>query len=81
MNPLIASPDEVARLPERPSYYPQLGRSVSIAQAVKALGVSRRTVYYWISSGRLQTVRIRGGSQRVLTESLAFARRRLSTSH
>ena len=81
MNPLIASPDEVARHPERPSYYPQLGRSVSIAQAIQLLGVSRRTVYYWIGNGRLQTVRTRGGSQRVLTESVELARRRLPMHH
>jgi excisionase family DNA binding protein len=80
MNTLFASPDEAARHPEQPSYYPQLGRSVSIAQAIQILGVSRRTVYYWIGQGRLQTVRTRGGSQRVLTESVRLARRRLAAS-
>lgn len=53
-----------------------LGRSVSIAQAQAMLHVSRRTVYYWISSGKLATVRtISGGSQRVLLESIWFQRR------
>jgi excisionase family DNA binding protein len=45
-------------------------RSVLIDHAVWMLGVSRRTVYYWIRQGRLQTVRTPGGSQRVLVSSM-----------
>lgn len=48
----------------------RLGRSVSIDQAAQLLKVSRRTVYYRIRDGRLQTIRTLGGSQRVLVESL-----------
>ena len=48
----------------------RLGRSVSIDQAAGILGVSRRTVYNRIRTGRLQTVRTLGGSQRVLVASL-----------
>jgi excisionase family DNA binding protein len=48
----------------------RLGRSVSIDQAAQLLKVSRRTVYYRIRDGRLQTIRTIGGSQRVLVESL-----------
>jgi len=48
----------------------RLGRSVSIDQAAELLGLSRRTIYYRISQGRLQTMRTLGGSQRVLVESL-----------
>lgn len=48
----------------------RLGRSVSIDQAAHLLNVSRRTVYYRIREGRLQTIRTIGGSQRVLVESL-----------
>ena len=51
-------------------FVPQLGRSVSIAQAAILLGVSRRTVYNHIKSGRLSTLRTAGGSQRVLVASL-----------
>ena len=51
-------------------FQPQLGRSVTIDQAAGLLGVSRRTVYYRIREGRLQTVRTLGGSQRVLMSSL-----------
>ncbi len=47
-----------------------LGRSVSIDQAAQMLNCSRRTVYYRIRDGRLQTIRTMGGSQRVLVESL-----------
>lgn len=46
-------------------------RSVLIDQAVAMLGVSRRTVYYWIRQGRLRTIRTRCGSQRVLLASMA----------
>ena len=46
------------------------GRSMSLAQTGQVLRVSRRTVYYLIKSGRLQTVRTALGSQRVLLESV-----------
>jgi excisionase family DNA binding protein len=45
-------------------------RSVLVDRAAELLGVCRRTVYYRIRDGRLQTVRTRGGSQRVLVESI-----------
>ena len=45
-------------------------RSLSMAQASSILGISRRTIYYWIKEGRLQTVRTPMGSQRVLTHSM-----------
>ncbi len=48
----------------------RLGRSVSIDQAAQLLRLSRRTIYYRIRDGKLQTIRSIGGSQRVLVESL-----------
>lgn len=48
----------------------RLGRSVSIDQAAHLLNVSRRTIYNRIRDGRLQTIRTRCGSQRVLVESM-----------
>jgi excisionase family DNA binding protein len=45
-------------------------RSLLIDDAARLLGVSRRTVYYRIRSGRLRTIRTRCGSQRVLVSSL-----------
>jgi excisionase family DNA binding protein len=59
---------------DAPAAVPQLGRSVTIQRAAEILGVSRRTVYYRISEGVLQTIRTRGGSQRVVVESLAGSR-------
>ena len=47
-----------------------MARSVLLNQAAELLGVSRRTVYYRIRDGKLQTVRTRCGSQRVLLESI-----------
>ena len=44
--------------------------SLLIDQAAELLGVSRRTVYYRIREGRLQTIRTRCGSQRVLLASV-----------
>ena len=46
------------------------GHSMSLAQTGQVLRVSRRTVYYLIKSGRLQTIRTPLGSQRVLLESV-----------
>jgi excisionase family DNA binding protein len=45
-------------------------RSLLIDDAAVLLGVSRRTVYYRISQGHLETVRTRVGSQRVLLTSI-----------
>jgi excisionase family DNA binding protein len=44
--------------------------SLLILQAAELLGISRRTVYYRIHEGRLQTIRTRCGSQRVLVASV-----------
>ncbi len=44
--------------------------SLLIDQAAQRLGVSRRTIYYRIREGRLQTIRTRCGSQRVLVETV-----------
>ena len=81
MDTLITTANEDISRRDSLLFQPQLGRSVSIATAVELLGVSRRTVYYWIRDGRLQTVRTLGASQRVLTDSLELARRRLPVSN
>jgi len=49
---------------------PQVGRSISIEHAAQMLRVSRRTIYYRIRDGQLQTIRTLGGSQRVLLDSI-----------
>ena len=51
-------------------FEPRVGRSLSLDHAAEVLGVSRRTVYNRIREGRLQTVRTKGGSQRVTVDSL-----------
>lgn len=51
-------------------FVPGAARSVSLVQAGQILGVSRRTLYYWIRDGRLHTLRTPMGSQRVLMESI-----------
>ena len=58
---------------------PQVGRSVSIDDAARLLGVSRRTIYTRIRDGRLETVRTLGGSRRVVLESLLSQKSRSET--
>jgi excisionase family DNA binding protein len=57
-------------LPVTENNGPHRERSVLILEAAGVLGVSRRTIYYRIREGRLQTIRTRGGSQRVLWSSI-----------
>jgi excisionase family DNA binding protein len=47
-----------------------MDRTLFIDDAARLLGVSRRTVYYRITQGRLQTIRTRCGSRRVLLSSI-----------
>jgi excisionase family DNA binding protein len=55
-------------------------RSLLIDDAARLLGVSRQTVYYRISQGRLFTIRTRCGSQRVLLASIESLLRESSTA-
>lgn len=57
-------------------------RTVFIDDAAKALGISRRTVYYRIREGQLHTMRV-GGTQRVLQSSIdaMLARDTQNTMH
>ena len=45
-------------------------QTVSIMQACEAVGVSRRTIYNWISAGKVEYVRTAGGSIRIFTDTL-----------
>jgi excisionase family DNA binding protein len=47
-----------------------MDRTLFIDEAARVLGVSRRTVYYRIRDGRLQTIRTKCGSRRVLLSSI-----------
>jgi excisionase family DNA binding protein len=44
--------------------------TVSIPRACDVVGVSRRTIYNWISSGKVEYVRTAGGSVRIFTDTL-----------
>jgi excisionase family DNA binding protein len=60
----------VSQIASECGFEPRIGRSVSLDHAAQLLGVSRRTIYNRIRDGRLQTIRTRGGSQRVLLASV-----------
>jgi excisionase family DNA binding protein len=44
--------------------------TISIAQACEQVGVSRRTIYNWITAGKVEYVRTAGGSIRIFADSL-----------
>lgn len=43
---------------------------ISIQDACKVCNVSRRTIYNWLKSGRLEYVRTAGGSIRIFADTL-----------
>lgn len=45
-------------------------KTVSIPRACDVVGVSRRTIYNWIASGKVQYVRTAGGSVRIFADTL-----------
>ena len=45
-------------------------KTVSIPRACELVGVSRRTIYNWISGGKIQYVRTAGGSVRIFEDTL-----------
>jgi len=45
-------------------------KTVSIPKACELVGVSRRTIYNWIASGKIQYVRTAGGSVRIFEDTL-----------
>ena len=45
-------------------------RLVNIAQACELVGVSRRALYYWMESGKVEYVRTAGGSRRIFVDTL-----------
>lgn len=45
-------------------------QTVSIMKACEAVGVSRRTIYNWISAGKVEYVRTAGGSIRIFADTL-----------
>ena len=45
-------------------------QTLSIMKACELVGVSRRTIYNWIASGKVEYVRTAGGSVRIFADSL-----------
>jgi excisionase family DNA binding protein len=45
-------------------------KTISIMKACELVGVSRRTIYNWMGSGKVEYVRTAGGSVRIFTDTL-----------
>ena len=45
-------------------------KTVSIPKACELVGVSRRTIYNWLASGKIEYVRTAGGSVRIFVDTL-----------
>jgi len=45
-------------------------KTTSIMKACELVGVSRRTIYNWLASGKIEYVRTAGGSVRIFVDSL-----------
>lgn len=45
-------------------------KTLSIMKACEVVGVSRRTIYNWIGSGKVEYVRTAGGSVRIFADTL-----------
>ncbi len=45
-------------------------KTTSIMKACELVGVSRRTIYNWIASGKVEYVRTAGGSVRIFVDTL-----------
>ena len=45
-------------------------KAISIIKACELVGVSRRTIYNWITAGKVEYVRTAGGSIRIFVDSL-----------
>jgi len=45
-------------------------KTVSIMKACELVGVSRRTIYNWIATGKVDYVRTAGGSIRIFEDTL-----------
>jgi excisionase family DNA binding protein len=45
-------------------------KTISIMKACDLVGVSRRTIYNWLSAGKIEYVRTAGGSVRIFADTL-----------
>ena len=53
-------------------------KTISIMKACELVGVSRRTIYNWIASGKVEYIRTVGGSVRIFVDTLWREPRRSS---
>jgi excisionase family DNA binding protein len=45
-------------------------KTISIPRACDLVGVSRRTIYNWMASGKVEYIRTAGGSVRIFADTL-----------
>jgi excisionase family DNA binding protein len=45
-------------------------QTVSIVEACRQVGVSRRTIYNWMAGGKVEYLRTAGGSVRIFSDTL-----------
>jgi excisionase family DNA binding protein len=45
-------------------------KTISIMKACELVGVSRRTIYNWLSAGKIEYIRTAGGSVRIFVDTL-----------
>ena len=45
-------------------------QTISIRKACELVDVSRRTIYNWMASGKVETIRTAGGSVRIFVDTL-----------
>jgi excisionase family DNA binding protein len=58
----LTEPEKVALMNDR--------KTISIMKACEVVGVSRRTIYNWIASGKVEYIRTAGGSVRIFVDTL-----------
>jgi excisionase family DNA binding protein len=58
----FSEPEKVALMNDR--------KTISIMKACEVVGVSRRTIYNWIASGKVEYIRTAGGSVRIFVDTL-----------
>lgn len=52
------------------SEQPEVGDVVTVQRAADLAGVCRRTIYHWIKSGKVETIKTAGGRVRILRRTL-----------
>jgi excisionase family DNA binding protein len=65
---LIPGPFPTDSIPREASHVER--KTISIMKACELVGVSRRTIYNWLSSGKIEYVRTAGGSVRIFVDTL-----------